>query len=88
MKFKLCPTEGFAREHFKKVTILRLHKSRVFVFNIFNVFRLVVSIIGIMHTALRFWQTLMKPRKLKTVKKTPEGFYIALVDLNELRGGE
>ena len=20
MKFKLCPTEGFAREHFKKVT--------------------------------------------------------------------
>ena len=21
MKFKLCPTEGFAREHFKKVTI-------------------------------------------------------------------
>ena len=47
-----------------------------------------MSIIGIMHTALRFWQTLMKPRKLKTVKKTPEGFYIALVDLNELRGGE
>ena len=58
------PYWGICEGTLQKGNHLRFHKSQLFVFNIFNVFRLVVSIIGIMHTALPFWQTLMKPRKL------------------------